>query len=172
VAVTAWGILGILALLTQAVVRLTPLAVEAARSGELTWLHLSVGAAWLLWMGYAEGYKGFQRSFSPRVVARAMHLARHRRPLHVALAPLFCMGFFHASRRVLILAWGVSLGVIALIVLVHMVPQPWRGVIDAGVVFGLAWGAASVLLLWLQALRNPASANGHAGLPEAAPTPA
>jgi len=37
-------------------------------------------------------------------------------------------------------------------VLVRLVPQPWRGIVDAGVVIGLAWGAVSLLVLGIQAL--------------------
>src|SRR5690606_2841474 len=95
---------------------------------------------------YAEGYRGFQMRFSPRVVARALHLARNPRPLHVVLAPLFCMSFFHATPRGRGAAWGVTLGVLAAILLIRYLPQPWRGIIDAGVVVGLAWGAWSLVV--------------------------
>ena len=39
----------------------------------LAWFHWVALAASLLFMGYAEGYKGFQLRFSPRAAARALY---------------------------------------------------------------------------------------------------
>ena len=41
--------------------------------------------------------------------------------------------------------------IIILVLLVQMIPQPWRGIIDAGVVVGLSWG---VLSLWYLIFRT------------------
>jgi hypothetical protein len=46
----------------------------------------------------------------------------------------------------------VTAGIIVLIILVRLLPQPWRGMVDAGVVVGLAWGMISLILFGLQAL--------------------
>ena len=40
-----------------------------------------------------------------------------------------------------------------LVIVVHQLPQPWRGIVDAGVVLGLAWGLVSFLVLSARALR-------------------
>jgi len=48
-------------------------------------------------MLYSEGYKGFQKGYSPRVAARGHYLRDHSTLLRAILAPLFCMGFFHSS---------------------------------------------------------------------------
>ncbi len=95
--------------------------------------------------GITEGYQAFHRRFSPRVAARAHHLWLHPRPVRVLLAPLFCMGFFGAPARRLAASWGVSAGVVLLIVAVKRLPHPWRGAIDLGVCVALVWGAASIL---------------------------
>jgi hypothetical protein len=102
-------------------------------------------------MAYAEGYRGFQKAFSPRVAARALYLKKNPCLLHVLLAPFFCMGFFHASRRRKITSFSVTSGIIVLILLVRLLPQPWRGIIDAGVVVGLAWGLISLIIFSYQA---------------------
>ena len=70
------------------------------------------------------------------------------------LAPLFCMAFFHARPSNLRLAWGRLTIILELIVLVHMLPQPWRGIVDVGVVIGLGWGALATLALFVAALRG------------------
>ena len=69
-------------------------------------------------------------------------------------APLFCMGFFHAQRRRLIISHSLTLGIIVLILLIKLLPQPWRGIVDAGVVVGLAWGLVALLIFAVQGLRS------------------
>jgi len=144
-AIAAWGIVGVLAILAQACVRLAPLAIEPILDGAFAWWHWLLWVAWVGQMIYSEGYRGFHRAFSPRVVARALHLGRHPHPVRVLLAPLFCMGFFHATRKRMIVAWVMIAAIAVLIILVRMLDQPWRGLVDAGVVVGLAVGGASIV---------------------------
>lgn len=146
-----WGLGGVLLLLGSAVYRLTPVAWSALTM-PLRWHHWVALAANILFMAYSEGYRAFQLGFSPRVAARARYLRDHPKFLHVLFAPLFCMGFFHATRRRQVTSVSVTLGIIALIALVRLAPQPWRGIIDAGVVVGLAWGMVALLLFGVRAL--------------------
>lgn len=139
-----WGIAGVLLLLGQAVFRLAQVAWQGLQ-GDLSGAQWGVLAGFVLFMAYAEGHRGFHRQFSPRVVARARHLALHPRTLHVILAPPFCMGLLHATRKRLIVSWSLLTGIIGLVLLVRTVAQPWRGIVDAGVVVGLLWGMVSVL---------------------------
>ncbi len=145
-----WGLTGVILLLGSAVFRLAPLAVEAY-SYEFSWYHWLSLFFIIFFMAYAEGYKGFQKGFSPRVASRALYLKNNPRLLHVLFAPFFCMGFFHASRRRKITSVSVTSGIIVLIVLVRFLAQPWRGIIDAGVVLGLAWGLLSLIAFVFQA---------------------
>lgn len=143
--IVLWGVLGVVAFLSQAIYRIAPLAWEPLQEQSLTELQALLYVAWLLFSAYAEGYRGFQKRFSPKVVGRALHLAANPRPLHVLFAPAFCMAYFHATKRGLITAWGVSSMIVLIVVLVRHVPQPWRGIIDGGVVLGLTWGVFSLL---------------------------
>ncbi len=140
-----WGVGAIAALLVFVVVRL----------GQITWEAIAVGmppAAWVLmlancvFLAYAEGYRGFQLRFSPRVAARALYLSEHPSPLRLGLAPLFCAGYFAASPRVLRITWIGTALIIFLVIVVQRLPQPWRGVVDAGVVIGIGWGVASLIM--------------------------
>jgi len=149
-----WGIAGVLALLGNAIYRLTPYALELFEQ-TLTSVELVVLAAWVLFNAYSEGYRAFHRMFSPRVVARARTLAGARR-LFVVLAPLYCMGLFHATRRRVIVSWSITIGIVGIVILVRSVAQPWRGIIDAGVVVGLAWGVASIVYYTARALAGHA----------------
>jgi len=140
-----WGVLGFLALIANGLWRLTPIAWEPIAGGNLLWYHWPLLAGWCGFMLYTKAYRGFHRAFAPRFAARAAELARHPKLLPVILAPAFCMGLVYASRRRLIVSWSV-LGAITLLVIgMRMLEQPWRGMVDAGVVLGLAAGSLSVL---------------------------
>ncbi len=140
----AWGIGGIVLLLLFAVVRLGPMALELS-SQELQQIHWFALAVSVLYMAYAEGYKGFFLAFAPRVIARATYLQANPRPLHVLLAPVFCMGYIYATRKRKLLSFGLTGMIICFVLLVRLLPQPWRGIVDAGVVTGLILGIASIL---------------------------
>lgn len=162
-----WGIGGVVALLTYAIVRLSPIAAEAlAGSGApLSPLHWVAVVGSILFFGYTEGYKAFQRQFSPRVVARGLSLLESPTPLRVVLAPFFCMGFFGATRKRIVVSWSLAAAIVVLVRLVGALPQPWRGIIDLGVVFALAWGALAILAFAARALAG-AMPGVAADLPE------
>lgn len=150
-----WGLAGVQALLISATFRLWPKAV-AAFSHPFEWYHWSALIIIVLNMAYLEGYKGFQQAFSPRTAARARYLRANPRFAHIVLAPFFCMGYFHATKRRKIASISLTLGIIVLIVLVSFLSQPWRGIIDAGVVVGLIWGIVSLFVFSIKALgREP-----------------
>lgn len=144
-----WGVVGVVTILISAVMRLAPIGFEPL-SGEVTW---AVGAAYavsVIFFAYTEGYKAFHLHFSPRVAARAHHLVDDPTWLRLLAAPLFCMGYFGATRRRLIASWAVTLGVVGIIVAVKFVPQPWRGAIDLGVCVALLWGALVIPYYFLR----------------------
>lgn len=154
VLVFAWGTVGVVGLLLQAVYRLTPAALQVLVEGNLTPVQMGLYLGWVAFAAYAEGYRAFQGRFSPRVVARAIYLSKHPEPLHVALAPLFCMSFFHATRRGLTAAWVVTLLVLAAVLVVRQLPQPWRGIVDGGVVVGLSWGIIAIVANVINVVRG------------------
>jgi len=145
-----WGLAGVLALLASAVYRMTPLAADAFTYAWY-WYHWITLVFVLVFMAYAEGYRAFQHGFSPRVAARARYLRNHDNVLYTIFAPLFCMGYFHAPRRRRVISLSVTAGIIVLIILVRFLPQPWRGIVGAGVVVGLAWGLVSLIVFSLKA---------------------
>ena len=141
----AWGVSGVSFLLGWAIARLSAIAWRAL-AAPLNPGHWAALAAVVCAMAFFEGYRGFQRGFSPRVAARARHLSRHPTPLRTLLAPLFCIGYFGAPRARRIASIALSAGIVLLILAVGRLNQPWRGIVDAGVVVGLAWGLAT---LWI-----------------------
>jgi hypothetical protein len=138
-----WGLAGVFFLIGSAVYRLSFVAYDAF-AHPFGWHHWTSLVLVVVFMAFAEGYRGFQQRFSPRVAARARYLRNNPRTLHVMLAPLFCMGFFYATRRRKITSFSVTFGIVVLVVLVRFLSQPWRGIIDWGVVVGLFWGLVSM----------------------------
>ncbi len=151
--IALWGATGVAAIFIAAILRLLPWAVDSL-NGDLEWFHWLAYPASIVFMGYTEGYKAFQLQYSPRVVARAFHAGSDGNVLRALAAPLFCMGFFGATKKRLIVSWAVAIGVLILIVLVKMLPQPWRGIVDAGVVVGLGWGTFAIAWFWVLALKG------------------
>jgi hypothetical protein len=150
-----WGLVGLFGSLVEAVVRLLPLALEPLREG-MTPGPWAAYVGFVLFNTYAEGYRGFQRAFSPRVAVRAVLLFRAPTPLRLWLAPLFLMGLVDATRRRLIANW-LLVGIITVLILVlRRTPQPWRGIVDAGVVTGLVWGTLATAWFLLAAARGRA----------------
>merc|ERR1712238_616600 len=71
---------------------------------------------------------------------------------HTILAPLYSMGLFHATRKRMIVSWSVSIGVAVIVAAVKKLPYPWRNIVDAGVVVGLTWGAASIAFGYMKGI--------------------
>lgn len=144
-----WGVVGIIALLTWAIVRLTPYAVAAISEGLSGW-QWAVLVAWSLFMVITEGYDGFYRHLAPRIVERAQHIHRSGDMVEIILAPLYCFGYFRASRKRLLISYTAIVLIIGAIIIVQQVPQPWRGIIDAGVVIGLVCGVWAIIVTALR----------------------
>ena len=140
-----WGLAGVTALLLFAIYRLGNMGI-AAFGYELDWRHWTLLIVNSLFMAHGEGYRGFQKGYAPRVVARARHLMDNPEPFRVILAPLFVMGYFATTRRRLISAYLLTAMIITLIIIFQQLSQPWRGMLDFGVVIGLTWGVISILI--------------------------
>jgi len=149
----AWAILGWAGVLAFAIGRLSAVAQDALAQ-ELSIAQLAVLVANTGLMAWAEGYRGFQQRFSPRAAARVLWLSRHATPATALLAPVFCVGFLGATPRVLRLTWTGTALIVLAVVAVQQLPQPWRGVVDVGVVVGLTWGLVSFLALCRTALAS------------------
>ena len=143
-AAATWGVLGQLGLLLGALCQILPAAMDGLASGVLGTGQRLLAVATVLLLAYFQGYRGFQRGYAPRVVARAHYLARNPSPLHALLAPIYCMCLLHASRRRRIATCILVGTMIGLAILVGRLPPPYRAIVDLGVAFGLAWGAIAM----------------------------
>jgi hypothetical protein len=158
VGIAIWGVFGVALLLFRALWQLAPFALEPIVSSSLGLPHWLLLLAWVGFNAYAEGYMGFHQNFSPRVVGRALDLGRNPTLLRVLLAAPYCIGLFHAPRKTMITSWTLVFAIAAVVFGVRRLPQPWRGIIDAGVVVGLGIGILSLVARFFIALagRRPA----------------
>lgn len=152
--IAAWALAGVVLLLLQALYRLAPRALEPLREGTLSGFHLVLYVAFVVFSLYAEGYRGFQKAFVPRTVARAFHLSQNPSPLAVLLAPLYAMALLHAKPRRLLVSWILLVAITLCVVFLRYAPPIFRSIIDAGVVGGLTWGLVSLLYTSAQAFRG------------------
>ncbi|MCK5880678.1 MAG: hypothetical protein KAG18_02315 [Sinobacterium sp.] len=144
-----WAVAGVVALLMFALFRLSGHATSILGS-ELTGFQSLMLVFSCCFMAYSEGYKGFYLSFSPRFAARAKYIYLEGTTLEMLLAPFFCFGYFGTTRAKQVIAITLTLSLSLLVFFMHYVPQPWRGIIDAGVVVGLSIGIVSVFICVLQ----------------------
>ncbi|MGB5285251.1 MAG: hypothetical protein WBN29_12120, partial [Polyangiales bacterium] len=56
------------------------------------------------------------------------------------------------TRRQLTVSWVFVVAIVLLIWWVRSLPQPWRGIVDGGVVLGLMWGLGVIWWLFLRYL--------------------
>lgn len=140
----AWAIVGFIVFLSYAIARLFSVSLDAWQY-EFSLAQWSLLIANCIFMAYSEGYKGFQKAYAPRLAARAKYLLREGSWRQLGLAPLFCMCFFDAPRKRIIVSYALLVMIVVLVTLFRLLPQPWRGILDAGVVIGLTWGLISTV---------------------------
>ena len=151
-----WGVGGVLILLLFAIYRLAPMAL-ALESASMEITHWACLAFSISYMAYAEGIKGFHQGFAPRLVKRALYLKQNPNISYVIFAPFFCMGYFYATKKRQITSLGLTGLIVCFVILVRLISQPWRGILDAGVVTGLTIGCGSILyFLYLSTIRAEA----------------
>jgi len=154
-AASIYGTGGVIYILAKAIYRVAPIALEPFSEGSIPLTPFQLGAYFItcLFFAYAEGYKGFQKKFSPMVVSRSLTLDMNNSKIHhFLLGPFYSMGLFHAVKKRMILSWSLSLGIPAVAIAVKKLPYPWRNIIDAGVIVGLSWGCISIFLNYFKAI--------------------
>jgi len=62
------------------------------------------------------------------------------------------MGYFHATTRRRIKSTLLTVVIVIFVILVQRLDQPWRGIVDVGVVAGLLWGLATLTVFSYLAL--------------------
>jgi len=169
--VQAWGAFGVCGYLGYGVAKVVPIVLDGLGSIEAPW-QWGLLAFTLFFFAYVEGYRGFQKGFSPRVVSRAWVVAEEsaNAPFwHKILAPAFCIGYFHGTLKRVLTSWGVTSVIFAVVVGVKQLANPYRAIIDAGVIVGLIWGIVSIIALFATSLKDNKPPDFDPALPEDTP---
>ena len=153
-----YAVLGFVSIVANAMKRLVPIALEPFRSTTdtlstnlpLTPVQIISYVIMCTMMLYVEGYKGFQKKFSPMFIARAATLQKTSPWYHKVLAPFYSMGLFHATKKRKIVSWSLMIGVSILIGLVKRLSYPYRSIVDGGVIVGLGYGTLSIIFIYLK----------------------
>tara|TARA_X000000368_G_C22935368_1_gene669621 strand:- start:481 stop:1005 length:525 start_codon:yes stop_codon:yes gene_type:complete len=148
-----WGFSSFIFLLIFALIRLSDIAIDSFNY-DYNFYHWAALICNGLFMAYSEGYKGFQKSFSPRLAARLKYLYEKGNPIELILAPLFCMSFFNAPKKRIFISIALTILIIGFIIFFHKLPQPWRGILDVGVLIGLTWGVIVSCYYFIQAFKS------------------
>ena len=147
-----WAMIGFAVMMVEAIVRLSQYALEGmAQATPAAWVVAFFSVVFML---YTEGYRGFQKKFSPRFAKRAMMIRSEPTFFRVALAPLFCMSLFGATRGRMIASWLLVVMIVFFIIMIRQLDQPWRGAVDVGVVAGLSHGLLATLYFFVRAIRT------------------
>jgi len=169
--VQVWGVAGVIAYLSFGVFKVVPIVLDGLGAIQEMW-QWGLLAVCLLFFAYVEGYKGFQLGFSPRVVSRAWVVSEENEELpswHKILAPAFCIGYFHGTQKRVISSWAVTTVIFAVVIGVKQLENPYRAIIDAGVIVGLVWGILSMVVIFLTALKDEKPPEFDPALPEDTP---
>jgi len=147
----AWAMLGVGAVFAWAVWRLGGRGVTTIRSGldPLEWVVLALLTAAF---AYGEGFLALDRRWVPRLVERARRLRDDRRLFVRALAPLYGLSLIGLGRRELLQGWLGTVAIIAAVLVIRSLPEPWRGIVDFAVAVALAWGLVAVVRRFPSAL--------------------
>ncbi|MFL2859727.1 MAG: hypothetical protein ACJ0BW_03170 [Pontiellaceae bacterium] len=126
---------------------------------DLNWYELTSLIIIVILLTYSEGYKGFQKSFSPRTARRLNSIMLKPTIFRVIFSPLISMGFIESSRKLKYISYGITIMIITFIILIENLSNPWRAIIDFGVLIGLGWGLISFWLSCFKLLLNKELSN-------------
>ncbi|HET8938379.1 MAG TPA: hypothetical protein VFN67_33275 [Polyangiales bacterium] len=153
--VSTFGLAVVAITLGEACMRLGARALVTLHSGlslyESVLFFSSIAA-----FGYGEGYRALHQRFVPHVIERAILLARSdiRGFRGFSLAALYVLCLVHAERRERVKAWISVALIVCAVVIVKALPEPYRGIIDAGVAVALAIGLGSLISGFVAAVRS------------------
>ena len=149
---SAWTLIGVVALFASAIYRLGRRGVETIQGG-LEWGEWSVLVLLTVAFVYGEGFRALDRRWVPRLVERALLLRDDPRLVVRLLAPLYGLSLVGVGRDDLIRGWLLTTGILSAVLIVRTLPDPWRGIVDFAVGAALAWGLVAILRRVPEAVR-------------------
>lgn len=146
-----WAVIALSAALLEAIYRLGARAASVIFAGlsAQQWVWLLVIVALFVW---AEGVRALHGRFVPGVLERLPVLSPF--PLAIVLAPFEALGLLKAPAKTRLRALATVAAIVAAVLVVRQLPEPWRAMIDAGVAVALSVGVVSLLVRSLSQTRQ------------------
>jgi hypothetical protein len=152
----AWALFGVAAVFAVPIARLAARGIATVGAGLAPPEWFALAALTALFV-YTEGVRALQRRWGPHMIRRTVALASERRVWVRLLAPLYALSLVAAPRRELARAWVGLCAIVAAVLLVRALPDPWRGIIDLAVAVALTWGSSAIAVACARIFRLPAS---------------
>ncbi len=143
-AAPAWAVIGVSALFATASYRLGERGVAVIRDGLGGWEWLALAGLTLAFV-YGEGFLALDRKWVPGLMRRARELEDERSVVLRLLAPLYGLSLIGAPPAKLLPSWLGTLAIVGAILVIRVLPDPWRGIVDFAVAAALAWGLVAIL---------------------------
>lgn len=146
----AWALAPIAGCFVESIYRMGGRAARTVASG-LTAGQTAILIILVAGFAWGEGFLALQRRLAPFVVRRAFTAGLPG--WAIAAGPLYALGLVDRSADVVRRWLGLGM-ILAAVVVVRMLPSPWRGLIDAGVATALAWGLVALLVETVRMARS------------------
>lgn len=139
-----WAVAGVAGLFAWAAYRLGARGLETLRSG-LGAFEWTAAVFLVVAFVYGEGLVALDRRWVPKLFERARRLRGERRLLPRLLAPLYGLSLLGSDRVEVVRGWVGTLAIVAAVLAVRALPEPWRGIVDFSVAAALAWGLSAIV---------------------------
>lgn len=141
-----WALTGVGLLFGWAIVRLGRRGLVMLAGGGLGLGQMAAATGLVLLFLIGEGWAALQRRWVPRVIRRAAELDEDAALPYRLLAPLYGMSLVGAAPSHMARAWAGTAAVVGAVLLVRLLPEPWRGIVDLAVAGALTWGLAALVV--------------------------
>lgn len=140
----AWAVIGVSALFATATYRLGERGVAVIRDGLGGWEWMALAGLTLVFV-YGEGFLALDRKWVPGLMRRARELKDERSVVLRLLAPLYGLSLIGAPPAKLLPSWLGTLAIVGAVLVIRVLPEPWRGIVDFAVAAALGWGLVAIL---------------------------
>ena len=139
-----WGAAGVSLLFASAVARLGTRGIDTVQHGLAGFEWVALITLTVIF-AYGEGYRALVRRWVPGLFRRLRRLRQESSLFLRLLAPAYGLALITPDRGQRLRAWLGTGAIVAAIVLVSRLPEPWRGIVDLAVAAALLIGLVDIL---------------------------
>ena len=139
-----WGVAGVCFLFAFAVIRLGTRGVGTIYDG-LGGLEWAALVTLTVAFAYGEGYRALVLRWVPGLFRRLRRLRQESNLFLRLLAPAYALALITPDGGQRLRAWLGTGAIVAAIVFVSRLPEPWRGIVDFAVAVALLIGLVAIV---------------------------